>query len=186
VPDGAHSLQLRVETYPDSSTEGNGVVWFDNFKLLAVPDVQGHFFLTDRNATKLQKPDKVSYRVSNPTDVSVQVSGARSPFYLATSETYNPQWMLKLNGATGAGTHVRLNAATSGWYIDPAALCQKGGCKQNADGSYDLNLAMTFAPQRWLYVGALVSAVTFVAGTTYFVYDLRRDRRKGVHYQLWR
>jgi hypothetical protein len=56
--------------------------------------------------------------------------------------------------------------------VDPAEVC-RSGCVQQADGSYDMTLVMRFAPQRWFYVGAGVSLLTFCGVVGYFVYDRR-------------
>lgn len=201
VPQGATTMHVRLEVFPDAVGDEAGVARFDNFKLVAVPSVQGAFYMAGQSKTQLQKPGTVHFTVQNPTKTAIQIQQARTPFYLATGETYNSQWRLDLNNMAAraptplAGVttvpnnnHVILNNGMNGWYVDPVALCATGrsGCKHNADGSYDLQLVMEFAPQRWMNMGAAVSVLTFAAGSYYFVYDLRRDRRRGVRYILWR
>jgi len=193
VPDGAHTVRLRVEAYPDSSAQAKGIARFDNVTLIAVPDVQRHFYLVDQTKLHTQKPGQVRYKAINPTKTAIQVANAKAPFYLLVNETYSAQWGLRLgNGsrayAVPAANHLKVNGSANGWYIDPVALCRQESdvCKRYPGGGYDLSFVMSFAPQRWLYVGSFVSAVSFVAGSAYFVYDLRSDRRRGVRYRLWR
>ncbi|HEY4161030.1 MAG TPA: hypothetical protein VGM08_03130 [Candidatus Saccharimonadales bacterium] len=193
VPSGAHTLRLHVEAYPDSSAESRGTAHFDNFKLIAVPDVQDHFYLVDQMTANLQTPGQVSYKSVNPAETTVHVSSARAPFYLQVGETYNAQWDLAAGSGKKiypipAADHLKLNGAVNGWYIDPAAICGKvsGTCTPNPAGGYDLDFVVSFAPQHWLYVGEIVSAATAVIGAVYYVYNLRHDRKRGVRYRLWR
>jgi hypothetical protein len=194
-------MTLRLEVFPDATGEDAGIARFDNFKFIAVPKVQDSFYLASQPTAKLQKPAKVDFVSHNPTKTTVQVQGARTPFYLVTGESYSPQWRLELSNV-GANTllpiagvkavpsidHVKLNSGMNGWYVDPTTLCAKQGssCSRNADGSYDISMVMEFTPQRWMATGAVVSGITFVGGVGYFAYDLRQDRRRGVKYRLWR
>ena len=64
------------------------------------------------------------------------------------------------------------------WYVDPAKLCGTGGgCTKNADGSYDFSLAVEFTPQRWLYLGAVISIMALAAGAAYYLYDRRQGEQ---------
>jgi hypothetical protein len=201
VPENATTMNLRLEVYPNVTGEDAGIARFDNFKFIAIPKVQDSFYLASQPQMKLQKPAKVDFVSRNPTKTTVQVHSSKTPFYLVTGESYSSQWRLELSGS-GANTalplggvtaipnadHVKLNSGMNGWYVDPATLCAKqaAGCKQNADGSYDLSMVMEFTPQRWMVTGTIVSGITFAGGVWYFVYDLRRDRQRGVRYRLWR
>jgi hypothetical protein len=201
APQGATTMTLRLEVFPDSTGEDAGIARFDNFKFIGIPKVQDSFYLASQPKVTLQKPAKVDFVSHNPTKTTVQVHGAQTPFYLVTGESYSPQWRLELS-SVGANTvvplagvtavpnadHVKLNSGMNGWYVDPTTLCAKqtANCVRNADGSYDITMVMEFTPQRWMAIGAVVSGLTFVGGVGYFVYDLRQDRRRGVTYRLWR
>jgi len=54
-------------------------------------------------------------------------------------------------------------------------------CTKNADGSYDMEMVVEFFPQRWFYLGLLISGTTFVGCVGYlgweFVRLIRRKRR---------
>jgi hypothetical protein len=196
VPEGAHHLQLVVYAYQPGGTDHGteSVVHYDHFQLVAIPNVQDRFYLTSPPRASLEKPKKVTSRAVNPTKSVVHISGAATPFYLTTNETYNPKWRLELaNSAANSwlpfstvkavndADHVNLNTSMNGWYIDPAKLCQaaQSGCTRNADGSYDLQLVMEFTPQRWFYLGTAISGLAFLATVGYFLYEAGRDKQKG-------
>jgi len=121
--------------------------------------------------------------------------GASAPFYLSTKESYNRLWKLHLDNGThglasltgntgkqvGSSDHVRMNAGMNGWYIDPKALCQNNpaGCTFNADGTYTLHFVMEFVPQRWFFIGCIVSSITAVLALGYVGFDIwRREERR--------
>jgi hypothetical protein len=183
VPPGAENLKLWVYAYPDSSGIGTGVARYDNFHMAAIPDIQDHFYLVSKPKQTLQPPKKVSVHAINPTRNVIHIEGIRTAFYLETKESYSPHWSLALDnkGALGwwpfshetavsSQNHFKVNNFMNGWFVDPGEFCQSG-CTRNSDGSYDMTLVMEFTPQRWFYVGAVLSAITLAATIGYFVYD---------------
>jgi len=96
--------------------------------------------------------------------------------------------------------HFELNGFLNGWYVDTAELCQvhkvpaqgwsaSGGesavlnsaCTKNADGSYDMEMTIEFFPQRWFYLGLLISGTTFAGCIGYLIFYAvqgRRNRKK--------
>jgi hypothetical protein len=117
------------------------------------------------------------------------------------SESYNVSWRLELeNGSVGgvAGTlspfahtdavpssdHIDLNDFENGWYVDTAQLCKKGaaGCTKNPDGSYNLKLVAEFTPQRWFYVGSIISGVTLVGCVGYLLYAWRKGNKAKTYH----
>lgn len=192
APAGATKVRLWFYAYPDHAPGKSGKARYDNVSFTRIPDVKNRFFMTgnSQDASAAAAP-AVTYHTVNPTKTTVQIQGARQPFYLITKETHNKLWQLQLDtGSKGIGgvlatpaiaqaTHVRMNDAMNGWYIDPAALCSQDGasCTARADGSYDIRLVMAYAPQRWFYIGCLVSLLAAAGAVTYVAYDIRRARR---------
>ena len=88
--------------------------------------------------------------------------------------------------------HFELNGFLNGWFVDTAELCQvesykvhkveSGGlnsaCVLNSDGSYDIEMVIEFFPQRWFYLGLLISGTTFIGCVTYLVIDFAKRRRR--------
>ncbi len=171
APPGAHNLRILLYAYPDNSGIDTGLTRYDNFRLIATPNIQNRFYLVSEPKKVLQQPKKVSFKTIDPTKSVVHIEGARSAFYLETKESYSPRWSLGLNNGTLVTDkdHIKINNSMNGWLVDPSELC-KSSCKQNSDGSYDLTLVMEFAPQRWLYVGAAISTLTLLVIIGYFIY----------------
>ena len=71
--------------------------------------------------------------------------------------------------------HLKINNFMNGWLVDPSKFCESS-CKKNSDGSYDMTLEMEFGPQRWFYMGSVISAMTFLTVVGYLVYDEIRVR----------
>ena len=54
-------------------------------------------------------------------------------------------------------------------------------CVLNSDGSYDIEMVIEFFPQRWFYLGLLISGTTFLGCITFLGVDfVRRWRRKKI------
>ena len=73
---------------------------------------------------------------------------------------------------------------SNGWYIDVDKLCKEQQlCTLNADGTYDLELVAEFTPQRWFYVGLIISGTTLAGCLGYLGFvgwrKLRRRRGSG-------
>lgn len=200
VPEGATKLHLSLYAYPDGSGIDAGTARYDNFHLTAVPNIQGRFYFVSNPKTPLAAPKKTEYKVLNPTKASLHVHGATTPFYLTSKETYAPQWQLELEGKDADAwsplshaplisnkNHLKINSSMNGWYINPMQICAQtsSACTKNADGSFDINLVMEFLPQRWFYLGSLISGGSLVVAGLYFIYDARHDRIQR-RYWRWR
>lgn len=81
--------------------------------------------------------------------------------------------------------HFKVNDYGNSWWIDVDELCkQRKFCTQNADGSYDIEMVIEFWPQRWFYLGLLISGTTLLACLGYLGYEgIRRIRRKYYAYE---
>ena len=66
-------------------------------------------------------------------------------------------------------SHYPVNGYANSWFIETQKVCsQRGFCKRNADGSYELEMIIEFWPQRLQYLGFIVSGLTVVGGLSYF------------------
>lgn len=192
VPAGATKMRLQLYAYPQGlSGLTRNTTYYDNVSIMSVPSVQDRFYLVGKPATAVQQPQKLVYDIVNPTKKIAHITGAKQPFYLATAETYNKLWKAGLAQDDGVGwfnktlpisskNHFALNNSMNGWYIDPAALCAKPGakCTKNADGSYSFDVVISYAGQRAVYQGLIISGVSLVAGAAYFGYDAFRNYRE--------
>jgi hypothetical protein len=193
VPEGATKLHLLLYAYPANLPGLSGKARYDNFKLVRIPAIKNKVFVLDGLPTPTPAAAATQSTLRNPTKTLLHVhSPGAEPFYLSVKESFNHLWRLSLNdgshglsslvpkGANASiGTQVRMNGSMNGWYIDPASVCTgaHAGCVQHSDGSYDIALVMEFAPQRWFYVGCLISLATVAGIGAFFVIDWHRNRK---------
>ena len=201
-----HSFSRTIITPLDASSlnivlyakEGDGITKmvnrYDNVRLIEVPNFQGAYYLVNTPKMTLVQPAAVSFDLLSATKKVVHIKGATTPFYLAFSESYHPQWKLELNNEKLQGLlaswwpfakpdtvadeyHYNLDTFLNGWYVDTTQLCgveHLEGCTKNADGSYDIEMVIEFWPQRWFYVGLIVSSVTLLGCLGALVYSYRK------------
>jgi hypothetical protein len=192
VPGGATQLSLYLYAKPIDEKE-NIINRYDNFQLIENPNLSDVYYLVSEPKNELKDPAAVNFDLINPSKKLAHIKGATTPFYLAMSESYHPQWQLQFNndkikGAlaswvpfvkpdrVGDEYHYKLNDFLNAWYVDPAELCQNNSaCVKNSDGSYDMEMVIEFWPQRWFYFGLLISGITLFGCVGYLViYFLRR------------
>ncbi|HSD55998.1 MAG TPA: hypothetical protein VLA92_02495 [Candidatus Saccharimonadales bacterium] len=199
VPKDAQYLNIMLYAYPHTYGETTSVVHYDDVSLVKIPAAQNSFYVTSPAAAQIAQPKKFSYTDINPTKRSIHVKGASKPFYVATVESYNPLWKLEVanpkannswpftdRAAVSSDNHMKLNNTMNGWYVDPQKLCaqQASSCQKNSDGSYDMELVMEFMPQRWFYLGAIISTATFIVCTVYYIRSRKRSNEEG-GYRRW-
>lgn len=197
VPEGATVVSLFV--YADATDGKTNILnRYDNFKIIEVPDLSDAYYLVSDPGIKLEKPKSITFDLINPTKKLVHIKGATTPFYVAMSESYHPQWQLQFDNAkihgvfnswtpfvkperVGDEYHYKLNDFLNAWYVDTEAYCVNNSlCVKNADGSYDIEMVIEFFPQRWFYLGLLISGTTLLGCIGYLGYDgIKRLRRKG-------
>ena len=197
APNGATKMTMLVYSYADELGDRKIITRYDNFHVVNIPDVQGSYFASSTSSAPLSEPNKITFKSANPTKKTIHVAGATTAFYLNMSEAYHDKWQLEFNNAklTGfnswlpwakndivpASDHYDLDTFANGWYIDVPKLCSHQNlCIKNADGSYNLNLVAEFTPQRWFYVGAIISGGTLISllGTLSY-FGVRRLKRRA-------
>jgi hypothetical protein len=198
VPEGADSMTLHI--YARSIDEKTNIInRYDNFKLIEIPDLSDVYYLVSESEVKLEEPKEITFDLINPTKKLVHIKGATTPFYLAMSESYHPQWQAQMNNQKIQGAfdswlplakpdrigdeyHYKLNGFLNGWYVDTEKVCQNNGaCTKNPDGTYDIEMVIEFFPQRWFYLGLLISGTTLISCLGYLTYDFIRRRKNSVN-----
>ncbi len=187
VPEGATSVSLYVYA---NSIDGkiNIINRYDNFKLIEIPDLSDTYYLVSDPNITLKEPSSISFDLINPTKKLVHIKGATTPFYLAMSENYHNQWQLQFNNDKVNGFfnswmpfakpdkisdeyHYKLNDFLNAWYMDTNEYCANNNlCVKNPDGSYDMEMVVEFFPQRWFYLGLLISGITLAGCLGYLGY----------------
>ena len=74
--------------------------------------------------------------------------------------------------------HFMVNSFASAWWIDLNQVCkgENGFCVKNPDGSYDFSVSIEFEPQKYFYVGLLISGITLLSCVGYLIYDRRKRK----------
>ena len=71
-----------------------------------------------------------------------------------------------------------VNGYANSWIIDPDDICKnKGFCRKNDDGTYDMELIVEFWPQRLFYIGLGISGMTLLSCLGYLVIDFVNKRK---------
>jgi hypothetical protein len=190
VPQGSNNLSINVYAQSTNGTT-NIINRYDNFKLIQVPNLVDAYYLVSQPSTPpLKQPTSVTFDLVNPTKKLVHIKGATTGFFLAMSEAWHPSWQLEMNNPKVHGIlsswtplahpdkvpddeHFELDDFLNGWYVDVHQLCEVqhvSGCTKNADGSYNLEMEIEFWPQRWFYVGLVISGTTLAAVLGYLGY----------------
>jgi hypothetical protein len=180
VPAGASTGSLAVYSY-SKDEKTNIITRYDNFSFIELPPIHNRYFLVSEPTQQLVKPAAINFELNSPTKKTVNIQGASTSFYLTMSEAYHPQWRLMMNdaavtgglrgwtpwakpNAVGENDHFKLDEFLNGWYVNIEELCKtRGLCHRNFDGTYDLAMQIEFWPQRWFYVGLVVSGTTLAA-----------------------
>jgi hypothetical protein len=177
--------RYRIFLYSEKSTLSGAKVKFDDFQmsLLPIELFQELLIATSDALPAVQEKSAIvvlSEKVGKSKYV-VRASGLTSSGILTFRQSFDPLW--SMTGVAGQETKkVLVNGYANGWYIDPVELCGtkenlKEGCTINADGSYDIELVIEFTPQRWFYVGLIISGTTLLGCLIYLGYDVVRSRR---------
>ncbi len=198
VPEGATSASLVLYAYESDGKTANKVA-YDNVSLIELPDLTDRYYLVSDPQLNLKTPQKIDFTLLSPTMKTVTVTEASTPFYMNMSEAFHPQWQLQLNDSRVNGMlagwwpfvsptkveeskHYKLDDFLNGWYVEPEKLCADGSaaCTRNSDGSYNMSMVVEFFPQRWFYLGLLVSGTTLFGCLGYLVWAWYKKPRLSV------
>jgi hypothetical protein len=191
VPKGATHINIKLYAYPHTYGEVNSIVHYDNVSLMKTPAMQDRFYAVAEPRENITPPESLTYEVTSPTKKIVHIKGTKGPFYVADIDSYNALWHAEIAGkksvspfadrpTLAAANHIKLNNTMNAWYVDPASACGMIGasCQKQSDGSYDMDIVIEFMPQRWFYLGAIVSGITFIACVVYFVRSGQREKEE--------
>ncbi len=183
TPEEAKRLTLYL--YSGTNQKGTAAITYKNFKITRLPKTFSDNLLLTRDTNK-SEPQKVSSFEKAPHKYAVNVTSAKTAFVINFLEPYHEGWHMATTGTQHKTLpHFAANIYSNGWYVDPTQLCrsENPACHQNADGTYDIKLQADFTPQRWFYVGVLISGLTLAGSISYLGYVAVRTR--GRHHWRW-
>lgn len=166
TPMDASNLTLFI--YANSRDEITKIInRYDSFRLFNVPDLRNAFYFST-NLKNFSIPKRTIYKTLSPTKKSVHINSAKTPFFMVMGEAYHKGWRLYVKNTKSEQIddeyHYNLNSFLNVWYIDINEICaEQKLCKQNSDGSYDMDFIIEFWPQKWFYFGLVISIFTAFA-----------------------
>ncbi|MCW6161553.1 MAG: hypothetical protein LVQ97_05195 [Candidatus Micrarchaeales archaeon] len=122
------------------------------------------------NATPIasfSKPN-ISFVYNNPTQVTVHVSNATTPYYLVFRETYDPHWAAFYSNGTevNPSDHIAVNGFANAWYM-------------NKTGNYTITLYYTLQTDAWIAWGVSFAALFVTIGIGVYGWKETRKTRRG-------
>lgn len=74
--------------------------------------------------------------------------------------------------------HFLINGFANSWWMDLTELEKQGKIAKNTDGTYDFAVYIEYEPQKYFYIGLVISGITLLGCLTYLGYDWRKNRLK--------
>ncbi|MBO3842785.1 MAG: hypothetical protein FGF48_10300, partial [Candidatus Brockarchaeota archaeon] len=109
----------------------------------------------------------VSYQKIDPTKYLVKVN-ATKPFMLSFAEAYDPLWVAYVNGERIQS--IPLYGVINGFWINQTGL---------------LEITIEYEPQKWFYIGSIISVTTLIACATYLTYGWVRNKAISERVKKW-
>jgi len=97
---------------------------------------------------------EVDFKRLTPDKYRVQLSGISgfAPIVLVLNNTY-ADWVIEPMGLSTSNEYFRnrrfqVNGFATAWVLDAPSLCKSANCKPNSAGGYDLDLFISYGPQK--------------------------------------
>jgi hypothetical protein len=143
-------------------------------------------FLTQEASKELNIGKKPEMRIVSQNNIEsvLGFKNVQDNFLLVFNENYSNGWVIKRpNDVFGALSvdHVMANGFTNGYYIDvPSITSQLGeqSVTRNSDGSSNFTVKLYYQPQLYLYAGIIITLLTLVAATVYYLVNRFTQRKK--------
>jgi len=135
---------------------GNATTQFGKISIYKMKKV------TDPLMTDIKRKE-VTYEKLNPTLWKVSINST-TPFMLCFIESYDQLWVANVykNGKLVERVKpVKIYEAFNGFWIDQTGL---------------LEVIIEYEPQKWFYIGTMISVTTLIACTTYLIYDWAKKK----------
>lgn len=134
---------------------------------------------------KFEEPPLVSNIIKRDNHFyEVRVSNINSNFMLSMNDSFHGGWELtELNSRQKIKKHIPINGYANGWYVDINEICQKITCTKNSSGMYELNFEVKFEPQKWFYIGTIVTASSLGVIVLVSIVDtfIKRKKKSAVY-----
>ncbi len=154
-----------------------------------------HFYITEKKESiKENIPFKtVAFSKKSNSQYTVTVNNATQPFYLNFTDSYHPDWRIKVgefnwyamlqedNYLLSDSIHTKSEAKLNSFSIDPKAIKQQMSSDQytvNEDGSIDFTMTLYFTPQTYSYLGIIISGSVALLLFGYIIFNVYKRYEK--------
>lgn len=96
---------------------------------------------------EMPAPPTIKYERQNPTKYVIKITGAKSPYYLLFNQSFSNGWRLTSDKSAPGAIHFTANGFANAWRIDRAG---------------DYTLTLEYTPQRYVYVGLVITFLTIL------------------------
>jgi len=135
-----------IKIYENYQPSDLDVVWL--YSTQNEKETLEEIFTSNKNSAEV-----ISYQKIDPTRYIVKVN-ATEPFMLSFAESYDPLWFAYVNGERIQS--IPLYGVINGFWINQTGL---------------LEISIEYEPQKWFYMGSIISVSTLIACITYLIYD---------------
>lgn len=195
TPGDTSLAELIIYTQGDPRSDKEKVNFYDNFKMVTIPDFDNQFFLLEIPKDQFQIPENPEINKISFTKTNFKFTNLKNDFFLSARESFSPNWKLTANPVSSSfldnfspftkqniieTENIRTNLNQNSWLVDLKYLCQeKRICQENSDGTYNLELNVEFWPQRFLNLGLLISVFTFAVALLTLIWLNLGEKRQN-------
>lgn len=117
---------------------------------------------------------KINYTKINPSLYKTEINTTK-PFILSFAESYDPLWTVKIDKINRKDIKSDFIRPIPLYHVMNSFLINQTG---------NLDITIEYEPQRWFYIGTIISMITLIISVSYLIYDWRinkkRINKKGV------
>lgn len=165
VPDNVIEIQpiLDVEftkVQKEKKSE-KGIVLFDDLAIYRL-DVDK---INDIQKNNIEK-NNIRYEKISNSKYSLKINSS-GPFIIPFTESYNYLWTARIDKINGERVKSDIIHSIPLYYIINGFLINQTG---------NLDIIIEYEPQKWFYMGTIITIITLVVCIGYFIYDWRREK----------
>jgi hypothetical protein len=163
--------RYRMFVYNDSKVFASAVSYYD-FKFSILPGgFDKSILVVDHDKSELPPNSKIiAEEKINPVLFKSKIEMLGTSTLVVLDAAYDENWNIDFDKNTYdlQAKHVLVNGYLNGWIL---SSLKRG----------EVNITIQYYPQRWFYVGLIISGVTLFGCVSYLGYDFVRRRRKSVY-----
>ncbi|OGY36399.1 MAG: hypothetical protein A3E36_01425 [Candidatus Andersenbacteria bacterium RIFCSPHIGHO2_12_FULL_45_11b] len=145
-----------------------------------LPDMQPYLYKEPEDKTSTpslasitsEKISPIAYRVHLSHMPKQALMQFKEPFHtgwnIYSQQTYH--WYTPLLPHFRNAPHFPINSAASGWVLNAQDICAAAQCEGD-DEEYSATILLVFTPQKWFYIGSMMTLLTLIGLSALLVKD---------------